>query len=330
MRDRLPRSSTFIARLTALAILGSAAPNAGAATIEWNNAAGGNWSAASNWTPPSVPGAGDDVLITLAGTYTVTLDVDATINWLSLGGAGGTQTLAASGRTLGLNDASVVNPAGVIALTTCTLNGPGGVTNQGLANLRSCVVNAPLVNQGTLDLRANNSLNGAFTNAAGGTLHVEAEDTWGNATATVASGFTNSGTIELKSSGTASWSAAATLNVTAGTLVNAPGGTIVALAGTGYARTLGAQLDNQGTVTAAYALTLARASAAHSNSGTIQQQRDDRGQRRRPDDQPVGHHAELHQLGHADGGRGADAHGERRDVERERGHAGWRRGAGVE
>ncbi|MBI5711033.1 MAG: hypothetical protein HZC42_12150, partial [Candidatus Eisenbacteria bacterium] len=158
-----------------------------------------------------------------------------------------------------------------LSATSSTLNGPGTITNaSGMTiPLRSCVVNAPLVNQGTLDLRANNNLNGAFANVAGATLHVEAEDTWGNATATVASGFTNSGTIELKSSGTANWSASATLNVTSGTLVNGPGGTIVALAGTGYARTLGAQLDNQGTVTAAYALTLARASAAHSNSGTI-------------------------------------------------------------
>ena len=45
-----------------------------ASVISWNNAAGGNWSNALNWPPDQVPGALDDALITVAGTYTVTLD----------------------------------------------------------------------------------------------------------------------------------------------------------------------------------------------------------------------------------------------------------------
>src|SRR6185295_2391442 len=35
----------------------------------WSNAAGGNWNTAGNWTPSGVPASGDDVSITLAGTY---------------------------------------------------------------------------------------------------------------------------------------------------------------------------------------------------------------------------------------------------------------------
>jgi hypothetical protein len=61
--------------------------------------------------------------------------------------------------------------------------------------------------------------------------------------------------------------------VTNGTLLNAAGATITALPGFNGPRTLGAQLDNQGTLAVALnpgrLLTLARASAAQLNSGTI-------------------------------------------------------------
>ena len=85
----------------------------------------------------------------------------------------------------------------------------------------------------------------------------------------MANGFTNSGAIELT---TAAGGSQAALNVTSGTLVNASSGTISALAGLGGGpRTLGLQLDNQGTVTIGIATTLALASAAHQNEagGTI-------------------------------------------------------------
>ena len=70
------------------------------AGVAWNNPAGGNWSTAANWTPARVPGKSDSAFITLPGTYTVTLDVNDTIAFLTVGGSSGTQTLAslASGR----------------------------------------------------------------------------------------------------------------------------------------------------------------------------------------------------------------------------------------
>ena len=61
-----------------------------AVPIAWNNAAGGNWNTAGNWNPAQVPTSADDVSITLAGTYTVTVDVNAAANSLTLGGASGT------------------------------------------------------------------------------------------------------------------------------------------------------------------------------------------------------------------------------------------------
>ena len=58
----------------ALAALALSAP-ALAVDYAWNNASGGNWGTATNWTPNGVPNATTDTAtITLAGTYTVTVN----------------------------------------------------------------------------------------------------------------------------------------------------------------------------------------------------------------------------------------------------------------
>jgi len=60
-------------------------PRLSAATLTWTNTLGGNWSVAANWSPHAVPGAADTANITTAGTYTVTLDANATVTALTLG-----------------------------------------------------------------------------------------------------------------------------------------------------------------------------------------------------------------------------------------------------
>jgi len=82
--------------------------SASAEIINWTNIGNGNWSVAANWSPNQVPSTNDTVVITNAGTYTVTLNVSPTLAGLWLGGSSGTQTLATAGRTLTLNgDATV-------------------------------------------------------------------------------------------------------------------------------------------------------------------------------------------------------------------------------
>src|SRR5262249_33139612 len=62
----------------------------------------------------------------------------------------------------------------------------------------------------------------------------------------------------------------AALKVTAGTLVNAPGGVIAVLGGSEVVpRTLGAQLDNQGTLLVDAVLTLSKPGVQHTSSGAI-------------------------------------------------------------
>src|SRR5579859_1482610 len=68
--------------------------------INWTNSMGGDWNNASNWDLGRVPSTGDQVWITNSGTYTVTLTTNATVVSLTLGAAGGTQTLDLLGATI--------------------------------------------------------------------------------------------------------------------------------------------------------------------------------------------------------------------------------------
>jgi hypothetical protein len=68
--------------------------SASAVEIVWTNTAGGNWGTAANWNPNQLPGNADNAFITNGGTYTVTVNVNATVASLQVGGSTGTQTLA--------------------------------------------------------------------------------------------------------------------------------------------------------------------------------------------------------------------------------------------
>src|ERR1043165_1485090 len=110
----------FLLVVGAALFLSSAANRAFAADITWTNAAGGNWSNPANWNSGAgpVPGSGDNALITTDGTYTVTLDVNATVASLTLGGSTGTQTLGALGRALTLGGPSTIGAQGFLSLAT--------------------------------------------------------------------------------------------------------------------------------------------------------------------------------------------------------------------
>src|SRR5437868_15226163 len=96
--------------------LGLAAFTATAATLSWTNINGGNWNAATNCSPNQVPAATSNVFITADGTYTVTLNVSATISSLTLGGTNGQPTLGISSGTLTLNNSSLVDTNGILML----------------------------------------------------------------------------------------------------------------------------------------------------------------------------------------------------------------------
>jgi hypothetical protein len=136
----------------------------GAATdVSWINAAGGNWNVAANWQDGTgvnrVPTTNDNVFITLTGTYTVTLDVNADVKSLTLGTTAGpgTQTFDKGNFTLALAAASSVQATGVF-------NHPSGDRAQNAASTLSV---SGVYNLGGGTLQGN----GATTIAAGGTLN---------------------------------------------------------------------------------------------------------------------------------------------------------------
>lgn len=111
-----------------LALAGAVAP---AEVINWTNASNGNWSVAANWSPNRVPSTNDTAVITNAGTYTVTLNLDPTIAGLVLGGESGTQTVATAGHTLTLNGSGVINSRGWLLLSGGAISGSNQITLAG-------------------------------------------------------------------------------------------------------------------------------------------------------------------------------------------------------
>ncbi|HEY7685960.1 MAG TPA: hypothetical protein VH833_07650 [Gemmatimonadales bacterium] len=237
---------TLDASATSLGSVGSTTFDvlSAAAGIAWNNPAGGNWSVPGNWSPARVPGKTDTVFINLPGTYTVTLDVNDTVAFLTVGGATGTQTLTATGRTFGIDTAASVLANGAINLTSTTINGNGTLSIAGTLT----------VSPGTSVINAGVSV------GAGGLLRQNGNN--GFADLSVTGGLINAGTVEL--TGT-SW--AGRLTVAGGSFVNAVPGTLQSVASVGNVFT--GVLDNQGAVQVDGALTFNGVSADHQNSGTI-------------------------------------------------------------
>ena len=241
------------------------------ATVYWTNAAGGSWTTASNWSTGVVPRSSDNVVISVAGTYTVLLDIDATFAGLTLGGSSGTQTLTVPSHTLTLNGAGTVTANGKLQLVNGTVAGAGQLINKGTVDLAAGTLEAPLAfrNEGVIALHGYTYLNGPVTTVAGSVMRLEADYSSSYYSyATIASGFTNNATIELN---TINGPGSVGLTVTTGTLANAPGAAINILAGTGGSRQLDAALDNQGTVAVGTATTWQHGASAttHRNSGII-------------------------------------------------------------
>ena len=165
---------------------------------------------------------------------------------------------------------SFTNAVTTLALTSSVLNGPGTITN---AAGRSLTLNAStlgagvlLVNDGLLVAHGGSAINGSVQTSITSNIRVEGNGAYGFATLAVTNGFQNNGVIELTSIGGVF---PATLDVQLGELENEASGTIASLAGTGGARTIDAQLNNDGTLAVGSPLTLSEVSGVHTNAGSI-------------------------------------------------------------
>src|SRR5262249_33084923 len=183
------------------------------------------------------------------------------------GSVTGAGTLSLSGTTATFTP-DFSNATTTLTVNNSTVNGPGTLTNAAgrTLTLTNSTINAALVNQGAIVIRAGDSINGSFTATADSTLTVQGDGFFSNALLTFSQGFTNLGLIDLTcvNAGTQ-----ARLDVTSGTLVNAVGGTIRSSVAVGGGRQLNAALDNQGTLTVEQTLSMNRGGSVDSNSGAI-------------------------------------------------------------
>jgi len=106
-----------------------------ATVVVWTNTAGGMWNNMNNWLSNQVPVAGDDVVITNVGTYTVTNSSSSvTLDSLTLGGSSGIQTLTGAA-TLTLTNASMVGANGVFNMSGGDLEGSLTVAQGGILTM---------------------------------------------------------------------------------------------------------------------------------------------------------------------------------------------------
>lgn len=186
------KRTAITATFTVLPILAATLlmPSVRAADIVWKNAANGNWNDVTKWNPAQVPSTNDTAIITNAGTYTVTLNMNPVISGLELGGSSGTQTLRTSNHTLTLNGDAEVGTNGVMLLWGGALAGSSQYDVRGTLNW----VDGGIASNATVTVATNGyvlaeganytrSLDGTLSNAGsiiwqttgplaiGGTLH---------------------------------------------------------------------------------------------------------------------------------------------------------------
>ena len=163
--------TTTLLRLTVILAVAAIAGPARATTLIWTNTAGGNWNNTNNWNPNQLPTPTDDAVVTVGGTYTVTLNVSSTVNSLTVGGSSGQITLTNSSSTLTLNSASEISTNGVLGFSGGILNGGGMLTVDGLFTWTGGTLSGSaaltITTNGMLNLNGSStkSLQEALTNA---------------------------------------------------------------------------------------------------------------------------------------------------------------------
>ena len=145
-----------------------------AATINWTNTSGGNWSVTNNWSPHRVPTNGDFVLITTPGTYKVTVDISSStvssatpaITLGAGGGAAGVQTLAVPTQAFYYSNLLVTtggvftassSAIGVFTTNMTTITVAGGVLNSTANTFNSSTL---IVTNGGVVNSTNSTFNG--------------------------------------------------------------------------------------------------------------------------------------------------------------------------
>ncbi|MBK6595666.1 MAG: hypothetical protein IPG23_24885 [Burkholderiales bacterium] len=162
-----PANYSFTAQLLPPGYVPPAAP---VTTNTWIGAAGGNWSAASNWSKGSVPVAADNVFIGLPAGQAVTISSGTvTVNSLTCA----CDLTVSGGASLNLNGVSKIS--GNLTVAGGTLGGAGTLTVAGAFNVTSGSTlsgTGTLITQGTSLITTNLYFSGGKTWVNQGTLTI--------------------------------------------------------------------------------------------------------------------------------------------------------------
>ena len=118
--------------------------------VSWKSGVSGDWSQAADWSTGLVPGAGDDVTISIAGTYVVTVSTTEAAHSVTLGYSGATLQIGAK-LSVGTSFSATAGKVAIGAFQTLALAGPTGF---GLVNNYGPTVAGPgaLTTAGTTTL----------------------------------------------------------------------------------------------------------------------------------------------------------------------------------
>ena len=169
-----------------------------------------------------------------ANTNSGTINVNAQLS-LGITGAAPTFTnfntiVIASGQVLGLTTGSFTQANGALM----TGGGTFAVTPSAVLRLLNGAVLSNVANSGQMEVSGASSIGGTFSMNSGSFLRIGAIGAQTAATTlTLASGFTNSGVIQLTNQTASPQAVSATLQLSSGTLTNAVGGLITTEAGNG-------------------------------------------------------------------------------------------------
>src|SRR5215831_17073628 len=92
-----------------------------AATLNWTNTAGGDWTVAENWEPNQGPQSGDTATITNSGNYTVTVTNSAAVDSVQLGNGGSGPALTLAGSYLACSGTVSVQAGATLGISQAML-----------------------------------------------------------------------------------------------------------------------------------------------------------------------------------------------------------------
>jgi gliding motility-associated-like protein len=162
--------------------------DASAALKTWQLPGSGSWITGANWSGGTIPVAGDDVVINMTSSGTISGVPSTSLNSLSIGGSGNVTLTSTAGAIITISNFTAIPAFNINSGITLTL---GAGTAATAVNINFSTISTPTSISGTLTNRANNNI----LISASQTLTVSGTFNAVSGAITVNGTISNSGTI---------------------------------------------------------------------------------------------------------------------------------------